>query len=101
MEKNAALCKQLTGAVVEFATEENLLESYNPFDTQMNEAMNTLVMKHVPKNKTYCKSTMYCEFEIDVGNGMEKCLLSMDKSCTKHQDYKKETCNKLKCIKAD
>eukprot|EP00957_Ditylum_brightwellii_P205182 15342675-Ditylum_brightwellii.AAC.1 len=44
---------------------------------------------------------VYCEFGFDVGNGMEKYLCSMDKSCTKHQDYKKETCNKLKCVKAN
>eukprot|EP00957_Ditylum_brightwellii_P120376 9184863-Ditylum_brightwellii.AAC.1 len=32
---------------------------------------------------------------------MEKYLCSMGKSCTKHQDYKKETCNKLKHAKAN
>eukprot|EP00957_Ditylum_brightwellii_P145815 11102998-Ditylum_brightwellii.AAC.2 len=42
VEKYAALYKQLTGAVVEFTTEEHLLESCHPFDTQTNEAMNTL-----------------------------------------------------------
>eukprot|EP00957_Ditylum_brightwellii_P037419 2831099-Ditylum_brightwellii.AAC.1 len=42
VEKDAALYKQLTGAVVEFATKEHLLESCHPFDTQTNEAMNML-----------------------------------------------------------
>eukprot|EP00957_Ditylum_brightwellii_P168504 12826352-Ditylum_brightwellii.AAC.1 len=32
---------------------------------------------------------------------MEKYLCSMEKSQTKHQDYKKETCNNLKCTKAN
>eukprot|EP00957_Ditylum_brightwellii_P210445 15364984-Ditylum_brightwellii.AAC.1 len=32
-------------------------------------------------------------------NGMEKYLRSMDKSCTKHQDGKKETCNNIKHAK--
>eukprot|EP00957_Ditylum_brightwellii_P004151 316222-Ditylum_brightwellii.AAC.1 len=117
VEKDAALYKQLTDAVVEFSTEEHLLESFHPFDTQTNEVMNTLAMKHAPKNKMYCTSTslqnrvniavgvqvwgyekfwrvVYGEFGIDVGNGIEKYLCSMDKSYTKHQDYKKETCNK-------
>eukprot|EP00957_Ditylum_brightwellii_P088961 6774827-Ditylum_brightwellii.AAC.1 len=31
---------------------------------------------------------------------MEKYLRSMDKPRNKHQEYKKETCNKLKCAKA-
>eukprot|EP00957_Ditylum_brightwellii_P030477 2308046-Ditylum_brightwellii.AAC.1 len=31
-----------------------------------------------------------------VFSGMEKYLCSMDKLCKRHQDYKKETCNKLK-----
>ena len=57
VNKDAALYKQLANAVVEFSTEESLLESCHPFNTQTNEAMNTLVMKHAPKNKTYCTST--------------------------------------------
>eukprot|EP00957_Ditylum_brightwellii_P192381 14645850-Ditylum_brightwellii.AAC.1 len=90
----------------------------------MNEAMNTLVMKHAPKIKAYWTSTslqncvniavgvqawgfekfwraVYGEFGIDVRNSMEKYLCSMDKFRTKHQDYKKETVNKLKCTKAN
>eukprot|EP00957_Ditylum_brightwellii_P159163 12113809-Ditylum_brightwellii.AAC.1 len=86
--------------------------------------MNSLVMKYDPKNKTYCTSTslqdciniavggqvwgykkfwraVYGEFGINVENGMETCLCSMDKLHTKHQDCKKETCNKLKCAKAN
>eukprot|EP00957_Ditylum_brightwellii_P207342 15352537-Ditylum_brightwellii.AAC.1 len=92
VEKDVTLYKQLTGAVVEFVTKEYLLESYHPFDSQTNEAMNMLVMKHAPKNKTLCKRN-WCsgvgyekfrrvvrfEFEIDVGNGVEKYLCSMDK----------------------
>eukprot|EP00957_Ditylum_brightwellii_P064323 4881795-Ditylum_brightwellii.AAC.1 len=42
VNKDAALYKQLTDAVVEFSTEEYLLESCHPFNTQMNEAMITL-----------------------------------------------------------
>eukprot|EP00957_Ditylum_brightwellii_P144554 11011406-Ditylum_brightwellii.AAC.1 len=53
-ENDAALYKQLTGVVVEFATEEHLLDSHHPFDAQTNKAMNMLVMKHAPKNKIYC-----------------------------------------------
>eukprot|EP00957_Ditylum_brightwellii_P060622 4603104-Ditylum_brightwellii.AAC.1 len=44
---------------------------------------------------------VYGKSGIDVGNGMEKDLCSMDKSCTKHQEYKKETCKKLKRAKAN
>eukprot|EP00957_Ditylum_brightwellii_P059181 4491583-Ditylum_brightwellii.AAC.1 len=81
-------------------------------------------MKHAPKNKAYCTNTslqnhvniavgvqvwgyekfwraVYGEFGIDVGNGMEKYLCSMDKSRMKYQDYKNETCNKLKLAKAN
>eukprot|EP00957_Ditylum_brightwellii_P086616 6590399-Ditylum_brightwellii.AAC.1 len=42
VNKDAALYKQPTNAVVEFSIEERLLESCHPFDTQTNEAMNML-----------------------------------------------------------
>ena len=42
VNKDAALYKQLTSAVVEFSTKERLFESCHPFNTQTNEAMNTL-----------------------------------------------------------
>eukprot|EP00957_Ditylum_brightwellii_P063072 4787971-Ditylum_brightwellii.AAC.1 len=81
---DAVLYKQLTDTVVEFSTEEHLLKmgiqvwGYEKFWREV-----------------------YGEFGIDVGDGMEKYLFSMDKSCMKHQDYKKETCNRLKCAKAN
>eukprot|EP00957_Ditylum_brightwellii_P065196 4945035-Ditylum_brightwellii.AAC.1 len=52
VNKDAALYKQLTDTVVEFSSDERLLESCHPFNTQTNGAMNMLVMKHAPKSKT-------------------------------------------------
>eukprot|EP00957_Ditylum_brightwellii_P076081 5782969-Ditylum_brightwellii.AAC.1 len=42
VNKAAALYRQLTDAVIEFSTEDCLLESCHLFETQTNEAMNML-----------------------------------------------------------
>eukprot|EP00957_Ditylum_brightwellii_P211248 15365948-Ditylum_brightwellii.AAC.1 len=106
VNKDATLYKQLTNTMVEFSTDEPLLESCHPFDTQPNEAMNTLVMKHAPRIKCivwgYEKfwRAVYGEFGIDIGNGMEKYCAPWT---SRAQSIKitKKTYNKLKRAKAN
>ena len=37
-------------------TDERLKECMHPFDSQINEALNTSVGKYAPKGRTYCTS---------------------------------------------
>ena len=55
--KNAKLYKQFTKIYRQFTSEERLRECMHPYDTQLNEAMNTSVHRYAPKGRTYC-STM-------------------------------------------
>ena len=51
--QHAELLEQIREAYYPYITPERLLESLHPFDTQLNEALNNVIARYAPKNRTY------------------------------------------------
>ena len=51
--EHAELLEQIREAYFPYITPERLMESLHPFDTQLNEALNNVIARYAPKNRTY------------------------------------------------
>jgi len=56
-KKDKILYEQLCQAVEKFQTKRNVKECLHSFDTQMNEAINNIIPRYVPKYKHFGKTT--------------------------------------------
>ena len=61
--EHAELLEQIREAYFPYITPERLLESLHPFDTQLNEALNNVIARYAPKNRTY-GTTMSLSYRI-------------------------------------
>jgi hypothetical protein len=121
-KKDAKLYAQLLALSRDFMTEKRLLESAHPYDTQVNEGMNSAVAKHAPKHKTYCSTSslqnrvniavgvqvwgykkywgkVFGEIRIPVSSAVDDFLTSQDNSRNKRKIFKQQKDTKQKRIK--
>ena len=59
-------------AIAPYTTPERLLESIYPWSTQLNEALNHIVAKYAPKDRTY-STTMSLHNRISIVIGIHNC----------------------------
>ena len=67
--EHAELLEQIREAYFPYITPERLLESLHPFDTQLNEALNNVIARYAPKNRTY-GTTMSLSYRIFMVTGI-------------------------------
>ena len=70
--KNSKLFKQFMEIYQQFTSEERLKECMHPYDTQLNEAMNTSVSRYARKERIYC-STMSLTNRVMIDLGTLNC----------------------------